>query len=84
MGVQDHFDSLDFVVSMYGAMFAPRPDVVSRELVRVCKSGGRIAMTNWTPDSFIGRSGRGELHNEAEDGRVQSWSTYLEVRAVRE
>jgi SAM-dependent methyltransferase len=41
------------VVSLFGAMFAPRPDRVAAELVRVCQSGGRIAMLNWTPTSFV-------------------------------
>lgn len=44
----------DVVVSMFGAMFAPRPDRVAAELVRVCRPGGKIAMANWTPDGFIG------------------------------
>lgn len=39
----------DLVVSMFGAMFAPRPPDVAREMVRVTKSGGRIAMGNWIP-----------------------------------
>ncbi|HKO97817.1 MAG TPA: methyltransferase domain-containing protein [Pyrinomonadaceae bacterium] len=47
--------SFDVVVSMFGAMFAPRPDLVSAELVRVCRPGGRIAMANWTPAGFIGQ-----------------------------
>ena len=47
--------SFDEVVSMYGAMFAPRPELVASELVRVCRPGGRIAMANWTPEGFIGR-----------------------------
>ena len=37
----------DLVVTMFGAMFAPRPFDVAREMVRVTKSGGRIAMGNW-------------------------------------
>jgi SAM-dependent methyltransferase len=41
------------VVSLFGAMFAPRPDRVAAELVRVCQPGGRIAMLNWTPTSFV-------------------------------
>jgi ubiquinone/menaquinone biosynthesis C-methylase UbiE len=45
----------DAVVSMYGAMFAPRPDVVSSELFRVTKPGGFVAMANWTPEGFIGK-----------------------------
>jgi SAM-dependent methyltransferase len=47
--------SFDEVVSMYGAMFAPRPERVSAELLRVCRPGGRIAMGNWTPEGFIGQ-----------------------------
>ena len=45
----------DVVVSMFGAMFAPRPVLVAAELIRVCKPGGRIAMANWTPEGFIGQ-----------------------------
>lgn len=47
--------AFDVVMTMYGAMFAPRPELVSSELVRVCKPGGRIAMANWTPSGFIGQ-----------------------------
>jgi ubiquinone/menaquinone biosynthesis C-methylase UbiE len=46
----------DVVVSMFGAMFAPRPDVVASELVRVCKPGGLIAMGNWTAEGFVGQT----------------------------
>lgn len=47
--------AFDMVVTMFGAMFAPRPELVASELVRVCRSGGRIAMANWTPEGFIGQ-----------------------------
>ena len=47
--------AFDVVMTMYGAMFTPRPELVSSELVRVCKPGGRIAMANWTPSGFIGQ-----------------------------
>ena len=47
--------AFDVVVTMFGAMFAPRPELVSSELVRVTRSGGRIAMANWTPSGFIGQ-----------------------------
>jgi hypothetical protein len=43
------------VMSMFGAMFAPRPDVVASELKRVCRPGGLIAMGNWTPEGFVGQ-----------------------------
>jgi ubiquinone/menaquinone biosynthesis C-methylase UbiE len=45
----------DLVMTMFGAMFAPRPDVTASELKRVCKPGGRIAMANWTPAAFTGQ-----------------------------
>jgi len=44
----------DTAVSMFGAMFAARPDHAASELLRVVRPGGRIAMANWTPGSFIG------------------------------
>jgi len=52
-GVCDH--SFDLTLSMFGAMFAPRPFDVAREMVRVTRPGGRIVMGNWIPDdpSFI-------------------------------
>lgn len=46
----------DYVVTMYGAMFAPRPDRVAAELLRVCKPGGTIAMANWTSEGFVGKN----------------------------
>lgn len=48
-------DSFDVVTSLYGAIFAPRPELVASELLRVCRSGGRIVMGNWTPDSLVGQ-----------------------------
>ena len=45
----------DLVVSMFGAMFAPRPEIVVAELARVTKSGGGVALANWTPEGFIGK-----------------------------
>lgn len=47
--------SFDAVTSLIGAMFAPRPELVAAELIRVCRPGGVIAMANWTPDGFIGQ-----------------------------
>ncbi|WMT75220.1 class I SAM-dependent methyltransferase [Bradyrhizobium sp. Ash2021] len=43
-------NSFDLVVSMFGAMFAPKPFDVAREMVRVTRPGGRIVMGNWIPD----------------------------------
>jgi SAM-dependent methyltransferase len=47
-GIKD--DSFDLVVSIFGAMFAPRPFDVAREMVRVTRPGGRIVMGNWIPN----------------------------------
>jgi len=53
-GVSDH--SFDLTISIFGAMFAPKPFDVAREMVRVTKPGGRIVMGNWIPNdptSFV-------------------------------
>ena len=42
-------DTFDLVVTIFGAMFAPRPFDVAKEMVRVTKPGGRIVMGNWIP-----------------------------------
>lgn len=47
-GLKD--ESFDLVVSIFGAMFAPKPFEVAREMVRVVRRGGRIIMGNWIPD----------------------------------
>ena len=46
--------SFDVVVSLTGAMFAPRPHLAARELTRVCVPGGTIALANWTAGGFVG------------------------------
>ncbi|WP_433063121.1 class I SAM-dependent methyltransferase [Dactylosporangium sp. CS-033363] len=46
--------SFDAVLSTCGAMFAPDQQQTARELLRVCRPGGRVAMVNWTPDSYVG------------------------------
>ena len=47
--------SFDAVVTMFGAMFAPRPEVVAAEMARVLKPGGLLAMANWNPAGFTGK-----------------------------
>jgi ubiquinone/menaquinone biosynthesis C-methylase UbiE len=46
--------SFDAVLSTFGSMFAPDQAQAARELLRVCRPGGRIGMANWTPEGFIG------------------------------
>jgi len=45
----------DVVASVFGAMFAPRPELVASELFRVVKPGGLVAMANYSPGGFLGR-----------------------------
>ena len=47
--------SFDVVMSTFGVMFTPNQELAAKELVRVCKPGGRIGLANWTPESFIGQ-----------------------------
>jgi SAM-dependent methyltransferase len=48
-------NSFDVVMTMFGAMFTPRPEVTAVEMKRVCRPGGLITMANWTPESFVGQ-----------------------------
>jgi SAM-dependent methyltransferase len=47
-------DRFDVVLSAFGVQFAPRHEVVARELARVTAPGGQIGLVNWTPESIIG------------------------------
>src|SRR5262245_17139977 len=46
----------DVVVSQFGHMFAPRPEVVIGQMLRVLKPGGTIAFSTWPPELFVGRT----------------------------
>jgi SAM-dependent methyltransferase len=46
-------NQFDLVVSMYGAMFAPRQELAAAELLRVCRPGGEVVMANWCSDGFV-------------------------------
>jgi SAM-dependent methyltransferase len=48
-------DSFDIVVSQFGHIFAPRPDVTVREMLRVLKPGGTVAFSTWPPELLVGR-----------------------------
>jgi SAM-dependent methyltransferase len=47
--------TFDVVLSTFGVMFTPQQEVAAAELLRVCRPGGRIGLTNWTPDGFVGQ-----------------------------
>ena len=48
-------ERFDRVLSAFGVQFAPRHEVVARELARVCRRGGRIGLVNWTPAGQVGQ-----------------------------
>lgn len=76
--------SFDTVVTMFGAMFAPRPELVAAELKRVCRPGGRIAMANWTPSGFIGQMFKITASHVAPPPNVPSPVLWGNEEAVRE
>src|SRR5262249_29523196 len=47
--------SFDVVLSTFGVMFTPRQEQAARELIRVCRPGGKIGLASWTPEGFIGQ-----------------------------
>jgi SAM-dependent methyltransferase len=47
--------TFDAVVSTFGVMFTPDQDRAAAELLRVCRSGGKIGLANWTPEGFVGQ-----------------------------
>jgi ubiquinone/menaquinone biosynthesis C-methylase UbiE len=74
----------DTVVTMFGAMFAARPERAAAELVRVTRSGGRIAMANWTPAGFIGQMFRTVGRHVPPPGGIPSpilWGSEIEVNS---
>jgi SAM-dependent methyltransferase len=76
--------SFQTVVTMFGAMFAGRPERAAAELLRVTAAGGRIAMANWTPGGFIGEMLRTTVAYAPAPAGIPSpllWGTEDAVRA---
>ena len=73
----------DVVTSLIGAMFAPRPELVAAELIRVCRPGGMIAMANWTPSGFVGQMFKTIAKHIAPNGMPSPvlWGDETTVRA---
>jgi ubiquinone/menaquinone biosynthesis C-methylase UbiE len=74
--------AFDTVVTMFGAMFAARPERAAAELIRVTRAGGRIAMANWTPTGFIGQMFRTVARHVPPPGGIPSpilWGSEIEV-----
>jgi SAM-dependent methyltransferase len=76
--------TFDVVTSVAGAMFAPRPEVAAKELLRVSRSGGTIAMANWTPQGFIGKMFKFISNFVAPPGMREPvlWGNEADVRAL--
>ena len=75
--------SFDTSVTMFGAMFAARPERAAAELLRVTRSDGRIAMANWTPTGFIGEMLKATVAHAPAPAGVASpllWGTEDAVR----
>ena len=47
--------AFDVVLSVFGVMFTPNQEQAAQELLRVCRTGGRIGLASWTPEGFIGQ-----------------------------
>lgn len=76
-------ESFDLVVTMFGAMFAPRPDRTAAEMLRVCRPGGQIAMANWTPVGFAGQMFRA-VANHVPPAQVPPPVLWGDEQVVRE
>jgi SAM-dependent methyltransferase len=64
--------SFDVVLSTFGAIFAPDPYKTAAEMARVCRPGGKIAMTNWTTDGMLGKLFRLLARYSAPGARVDA------------
>lgn len=75
--------SFDLIVTMFGAMFAARPDRAAAEMLRVCRPGGQIAMANWTPGGFAGQMFR-TVANHVPPAQVPPPLLWGDEQVVRE
>lgn len=76
--------SFDVVVSMFGAMFAPRPEVVASELARVLRPGGVLAMANWNPAGFTGQMFRVSAAHVPSPAGIPAPALWGDAATVRE
>ena len=77
--------SFDVVLSIFGVMFAPDQERAARELLRVCRPGGRIGLASWTPDSMLGQLARLRAARSAPPPGIPSplvWGTEDGVRRL--
>jgi len=77
--------SFDVVLSSFGVMFAPDQPRAARELVRVCRSGGRIGLANWTPEGVLGDTFRCVARHVPPPAGLASamaWGSESQLRAL--
>ena len=77
--------SFDAVLSTLGAMFAPDHEQTARELLRVCRPGGKIGLVNWTPEGFLGDFFRTMGQHVPPPAGVRSpmlWGSEAHLRAI--
>jgi ubiquinone/menaquinone biosynthesis C-methylase UbiE len=78
-------ETFDLVASAFGCMFAPDPEAMAAELVRLCRSGGRVAVLAWTPESAFGSMAplvRPYLPNGGGGAPVERWARPESVKSV--
>jgi ubiquinone/menaquinone biosynthesis C-methylase UbiE len=79
--------SFDVVLSTFGVMFAPHHEQAARELMRVCRPGGRIGVACWTPEGFLGQLFRAVARHVPPVPGVQSpllWGTDAHIQKLFE
>jgi SAM-dependent methyltransferase len=76
--------AFDSVITMFGAMFAPRQERAAGELRRVARPGGRIVMANWTADGFVGQLLRAHVARVPAPAGVPSTLLWGNEPTVRE
>jgi SAM-dependent methyltransferase len=77
--------AFDVVLSTFGAMFAPDQEQIARELIRVCRPGGKVGLANWTPESFLGAYVRTVSQHIPPPPRLKSpmlWGTEARLREL--
>jgi SAM-dependent methyltransferase len=77
-------DEYDTVITMFGAMFAARPERAAEELLRVTRPGGRIVMANWTPTGFVGAMLKATVRHAPPPAAIPSpllWGTEDQVQS---
>ncbi len=76
--------SFDAVLSCFGAMFAADQERAASEMIRVCRRGGQVGLTNWTPDGFIGQLFRTVIRHAPKGSALMpcDWGTLSRIEEL--